>query len=191
MLWGVVHTKGGVGKTTTSLYLALAAHRRGVPVRLVDADPQASATMWASAAVRAGDPLPFAVEPYSGAPRAKSGELILIDTPPGQADVLQEVLDCVDVAIVPTAASPMDLERVWPTLEVTSHLPTVVLLTQINTRARLVAELRELFEEQGVPVAENFIRHKEAFKQAWGTTPADLAGYGEVYDEISEALKWH
>ena len=78
------------------------------------ADPQASATMWASAAVRAGDLLPFAVEPYSGAPRAKSGELLLIDTPPGQADVLQEVLDCVDVAIVPTAASPMDLERVWP-----------------------------------------------------------------------------
>ena len=43
----VSNVKGGVGKTTTSVYLAAAAARRGRgPVLLVDADPQGSTAEW-------------------------------------------------------------------------------------------------------------------------------------------------
>lgn len=44
----LVHTKGGVAKTTSAVYLAAAAHRRGIDVELVDADPQGSALEWAA-----------------------------------------------------------------------------------------------------------------------------------------------
>jgi chromosome partitioning protein len=43
--YAVVNQKGGVGKTTVSLVLGVAAARRGSRVLLVDLDPQASATM--------------------------------------------------------------------------------------------------------------------------------------------------
>jgi chromosome partitioning protein len=42
--YAVVNQKGGVGKTTVSLVLGVAAARRGSRVLLVDLDPQASAT---------------------------------------------------------------------------------------------------------------------------------------------------
>lgn len=42
MIWSLVHAEGGVGKTTTAMFLAAAAVQRGVPVRVVDADPQGS-----------------------------------------------------------------------------------------------------------------------------------------------------
>ena len=43
----VGNVKGGVGKTTTSVYLAAAAASRGrEPVLLVDSDPQGSSAEW-------------------------------------------------------------------------------------------------------------------------------------------------
>ena len=43
----VTNLKGGVGKTTTTLYLAAVAASRGhTPVVVVDADRQASAAEW-------------------------------------------------------------------------------------------------------------------------------------------------
>ena len=43
----VSNVKGGVGKTTTAVYLAAVAARRGRgPVLLVDADPQGSSAEW-------------------------------------------------------------------------------------------------------------------------------------------------
>jgi chromosome partitioning protein len=43
--YAVVNQKGGVGKTTVSLTVGVAAARRGTRVLVVDLDPQASATM--------------------------------------------------------------------------------------------------------------------------------------------------
>ncbi|MGV7297636.1 ParA family protein, partial [Mycobacterium kansasii] len=47
MILSLVHTKGGVGKTTTSVFLACAAAAQGREVLLLDADPQGSASSWA------------------------------------------------------------------------------------------------------------------------------------------------
>ena len=46
--------KGGVGKTSLSFNLAVQRARAGHQVLLVDADPQASSSMWASARAEAG-----------------------------------------------------------------------------------------------------------------------------------------
>ena len=76
----LVHTKGGVAKTTSAVYLATAAQQRGLDVVLVDADPQGSALEWAADA-RGDAPLPFPVVP-AGRPLAvdRDRELVIVDT---------------------------------------------------------------------------------------------------------------
>jgi hypothetical protein len=43
----IVSEKGGAGKTTVTVHLAVAAQLAGLDVAIVDLDPQASATEWA------------------------------------------------------------------------------------------------------------------------------------------------
>ena len=47
MIYAVVNTKGGVGKTTTAVHLATMLSRLGETL-LIDGDPQASAASWAA-----------------------------------------------------------------------------------------------------------------------------------------------
>ena len=71
MIVAFVHTKGGVGKTTSAVMVAAAAAATGTTVALYDADPQRSACRWAEIAEQCGDPLPFSVVPVTA--KALSG----------------------------------------------------------------------------------------------------------------------
>lgn len=183
----LVHTKGGVAKTTSAVYLATAAQRRGLDVALIDADPQGSALEWAAEA--GDDPLPFPVTP-ARRPLDVSGsqELTIVDTPPGTAQVIQEAIELADLVVVPTGASPLDVRRVWPTLEITAHRPTAVLLTGVDLRTRLADEVKTLLENEGVPVIGTRIVRREAIRRAFGSTPGLLHGYDDVLNELMEAL---
>ncbi len=167
----LVHTKGGVAKTTSAVYLATAAHRRGRDVVLVDADPQGSALEWAAAA-QDDPPLPFPVVPARRPPLDVSGrqELTIVDTPPpGTAQVIQEAIELADLVVVPTggftAGCPPGMadfgdHRTPP--------PTAVLLTGVDLRTRLADEVKTLLEDEGVPVIETRIVRREGIRRASG-----------------------
>lgn len=157
-------------------------------VALVDADPQGSALEWAADA-HDDDPLPFPVV-ASGRPLSvdRERELVIIDTPPGTAQVIQEAIDVADLVVVPTGASPLDVRRVWPTLEITAHRPTAVLLTGVDLRTRLADEVRVLLEAEGVPVIGTLIVRREGIRRAYGATPGLLHGYGDVLTELMGAV---
>jgi chromosome partitioning protein len=187
----IVHTKGGVAKTTSAIYLATAATRRGMTVVVLDADPQGSALLWANAAAAAGEPLPFAVVEAASVPaitNPPTAELVIIDTPPGFPDLIDAAIDAADFVLVPSGASPLDLMRVWPTLQVTAHRPTAVVLTQIMLGSRLAGEARAALEDEGVAVVETPILRREAVRHAFASVPRDLVGYDDVLHEILDAL---
>jgi chromosome partitioning protein len=59
----IVSQKGGAGKTTLSVHLAVAAARKGMSVALIDLDPQATAAQWGD--WRGGDNPAVVATPYT------------------------------------------------------------------------------------------------------------------------------
>src|SRR5262245_51548459 len=100
----VCNIKGGVGKTTTSVYLAAAGVERGYePVVLVDADRQASAAEWLEGRPVEGVSVVEAPSERT-LKRAMSRQegLGVVDTPPGDERLLQAAVASADAVVVPT-----------------------------------------------------------------------------------------
>jgi chromosome partitioning protein len=117
----VSNVKGGVGKTTTAVYLAaVAAGRDRGPVVLVDADPQGASAEWYDA-----DPID-GVELVEG-PSVRTvskamnqdGGIVVVDTPPGEGTVVQAALSRADAVVIPTRAGGVEPNRVVTTLAMT------------------------------------------------------------------------
>ncbi len=115
----VSNVKGGVGKTTTSVYLSAAAVERGWdPVTLIDADRQASSAEWLEESPIDGVDLIEAPSERTVA-RAMSGDtgLSVVDTPPGDERIVRAALDRADAVVIPTRAGGVEYSRVVATLE--------------------------------------------------------------------------
>jgi chromosome partitioning protein len=194
----VANLKGGVGKTTSAVFLAEAAASTG-SVLLVDADPQGSAMAWANEADEDGAGLSAVTVSIPTTDLARrlgsiAGDhaTVVIDSPPGHEKIVQASMAVADVVIIPTQPTLLDLGRIHHTLELArgAGKPAVLLLTRTRARSRAVAGALEAFDEAELPVLAVTIPQREAYATAYGTRPggALLAIYREALDELVAAL---
>jgi chromosome partitioning protein len=189
----VANLKGGTGKTTTAVHLALGLARSGRTL-LVDADPQASAFAWSEDA----DSFPVTVVPWASRDLARRVEQvaddyshIVIDTPPQHEAVVRQALLAASLLVVPMAPSPVDVSRLGPTfalaadVELERPLVTTVLLTRVRLGTRSRLEARTLLAQQGVPTFVAEVRLREAYATAYGDAVVDLRDYDEVLAELA------
>ena len=113
----MANMKGGVGKTTSTICTAFALSRLGRKVEVRDIDPQGSATLWASKARAAGDPLPFDVLVANrftvAVPPSDPDTWVLVDTPPSQSDLIAAAVRRDD----PVQGVDTQVERIRPPAE--------------------------------------------------------------------------
>jgi chromosome partitioning protein len=115
----VTNLKGGVGKTTTAVYLSAVAVARGYdPVLLIDADRQASSAEWLEERPIEGVTVVEAPSERTLA-RAMSRDegMGIVDTAPGDERVVQSAVNAADVVVIPTRAGGVEFARVAATLE--------------------------------------------------------------------------
>lgn len=151
----VTNLKGGVGKTTTAVYLAAAAARAGRPVVLVDADPQASAAEWLEESPIEGVTLVEAPSErmVTRAAELGDGALVIIDTPPGSERIARAAIDVADVALIPIRVGGVEVTRVVATLTLLpAALRRGLVITAARRQTRDYIDAVEVWAKEGLPV---------------------------------------
>jgi len=188
--------KGGVGKSTSAVYLAVGLARRGRTL-IVDADPQASILSWAREATGfPAEVVPWSTRDLATRIRGVAGNYahIVVDTgrAPGRDDpILRQALLACDTVIVPTPPSLMDVREIGRVLalidEVAAALRPIrlrILLTKVRAGTAAAREARAGLAD--LPLFRAQIGLREAYARAWGTTPTRLEEYAYVLDELME-----
>lgn len=192
----IANAKGGVAKTTTAIYLASVFAKWGEPAVVYDADPQASASLWASGATEQHDPLQFDVLPANSVTLSKLAgrepdpdEWSIIDAPP-QGPTLDAAIQAADFVIVPASDSPIDLQQAWDTLAmVLRTTPAALLLVKAEQSTRAFHETREALEGQSTPRFETVVPKSQSVKKALGTNPKNLGLYRDLAFELKQLAK--
>lgn len=151
----VTNLKGGVGKTTTAVYLAAVAASRGHgPVVLVDADRQASAAEWL-------EERPITDVEVVEAPsertltRAMTGKVgtAILDLPPGDERLVQSAITAADAVVIPTRAGGVEFARVAYTAEIIPpKTPRGVVITAARLGTNDLQETIDWWKREGIPV---------------------------------------
>jgi chromosome partitioning protein len=151
----VSNVKGGVGKTTTSVYLAASAVDRGWdPVTLIDADRQASSAEWLEESPIDGVELVEAPSERTVTRAMSGGEgLAVVDTPPGDERIVRAALDRADAVVIPTRAGGVEYSRVVATLEMIGNkTPHGVVICAARLGTNDLDAAVSWWTENGVPI---------------------------------------
>jgi chromosome partitioning protein len=190
----IVNLKGGVGKTTTAVYLGAALAKLG-PTLLVDADEHRSALSWSE---RVGEEFPCSVVALPVRDIHKrlqriSGQFehVIVDTPPNDAAIARSAVLASQVVVVPISPSTMDMDRLADTFQLiaeveSSHeMELFVLITRARTGTRLAREVRIVLDEMNAPVLAAQVPLAEVYASGFGASPTPETHYQAVLEELS------
>ena len=116
-------------------------------------------------------------------------DYLLIDTPPGTATAIDAAIDAADLVIIPTGPRSADIDRVWPTLDITAHRPTTILLTLVDLRKVEATEIPRALTDAEAPILRTVVRSLTAVERAFGRgIPRYLGDYTDVFEELTAAM---
>ncbi len=151
----VSNVKGGVGKSTTAVYLSAAAAAEGYdPVLLIDADRQASSAEWLEERPVEGVTIVEAPsERTVNRAMTRHEGLGVVDTPPGDERIVQAALALADAVVIPTRAGGVELSRVLATLEmIDNKIPRGIVICAARLGTNDLEETIAWWNEQRVPI---------------------------------------
>jgi chromosome partitioning protein len=151
----ITNLKGGVGKTTTAVYLSAAAVERGWdPVVLIDADRQASSAEWLEE--RPIEGVTVVEAPSERTLTREMGRhdgIGVVDTPPGDERLVQSAINSADAVVIPTRAGGVEYARVAVTLGmVPSGTPRGVVISSARLGTNDLEEAIAWWKQEKVQV---------------------------------------
>lgn len=177
MLIAFANSKGGVGKSTLAVHLAVWLLDRGKRVALLDADKQRSSSTWAEEA----EPkltIRTATTHEEVASLAQeltaTHDIVVADAPGGLEELSRTVLILADAAFFPVLPSILDLRSVAEATKLLKFAQAInagrpqgrLILNRLRKRDRISRELIDAAPELGLTVTRSTIRDLQAYRNA-------------------------
>jgi chromosome partitioning protein len=173
-----VSTKGGVGKTTSALLLALGLAERGLPVAIVDSDPNLPLKAWSELPGRPDAIGLFHAPSFQDLPGqlrlAKAmSDWVVVDTEGGAPRMGGMAIANADLVITPLAASQLDAREARKVAGMVADIakregraiPLVCLFARTPPAGRRsFQEVRAELEAAALPALQVALSDKEAFR---------------------------
>jgi len=191
--------KGGTGKTTLCVHLAVAAERAGQSAVILDLDPQASSTAWRD---NRSDETPVAVSLQFSrlgqtiAASKKSGAAFaFIDSAPHSDQVAMAAAEAADMILIPCRAGILDIRAIAMTAKIAklAAKPAFVILNALPPQAAsLIEEAREAVGVHGLELAPVTIHQRAAYAHSLidGRVAMEYDPKGKAADEMTNLYQW-
>ena len=189
--------KGGSGKTTLAVNLAVLWSNSGYKVAIIDADAQKSFTYWHDARKKyyGNNDTGIDVYPYSTSTIIEDVKnikrkynFIVIDSPPSITYDTIQILRSVDKVFVPVQPSPVDLLATIPFLNLVSQerKKSTISLNRVLPRANLTDAMILRLRYAGAKLARSRISNKVIFAETYavGRGVIDISVASDASKEI-------
>jgi len=193
----LLNQKGGSGKTTIAVHVAVAAeeHERVV---VIDTDPQQSASAWSRAR---SQPSPFVVtadvsdlRPVIDAASQDGMTLAVVDSAPHAAPPAAMIARAVDLVVIPVRPSAFDIAAAERAVDLVkaAGVAGVFVLSACPARAPEINETRQVLAEYELPIAPVDIIDRRAYARAvaTGQSVTEFDGESKAAAEIRALWSW-
>ena len=190
--------KGGSGKSTLAAHLAAQIQKSSKKCLLIDADPQASLTLWHKLRGTNEPAIKTATRSVSeliNAAKKDGVEWVFIDTPPTTSAVVDDAIKHATMVIIPARPGVFDVNAVQDTIQScrTARKPYAVVINGAPARrddveSRIVTVAREALAKFKAPVWSGQITNRAdlLLALAEGEGAREYAADGRAAGEIAK-----
>jgi len=194
----IISQKGGVGKTTVALHLAVSAERDNKPTVIIDLDPQASASTWKdlredeSPLVQPAQVNRLAIILEEA--KRQGAAFIVIDTSPNSESASLAAARAADLVLIPCRPHLLDLRAISSSIELArlAKKPFFVIVNAVPPRGSLGAEADSAIATYDAPVAPPQLSMRAAYYHCLvnGQVAQEYEPSGKAAEEVNALYKW-
>ena len=193
----IAQQKGGTGKTTLSVHLALAFIKyHNLKVAIIDTDPQGSLGKWFMIRTEkkiSNDGLTFKTASLWGAQYESKTlkndhDIVIIDTPPKIESDARPSIEASDLVLIPIAASQVDFWATGAIVDIAKKANKKILIqiNRSNQRSKLITKTNDFIKSLALSSTKTIIGNRQIYASSMGEgkTAVEKQKKGNAVEEI-------
>ena len=190
----IISQKGGSGKTTIAVHMAVCAIRQNLHTAIIDIDPQGSAYDWYLSRAEKNElnAVKTSVNQLAALlkqAQAGGADLVIVDTAPHSDSAAAIAAQLADFVLMPCRPARFDLKAIGSTSQIArlAKTPASVVINAAP-RGKLADEAREALRLQGIDVLSPVLQQRVAYSHAVidGSSVHEYEPDGKAAEEIDE-----